>query len=86
MMEECMEVLTSQFTSNKNKNIFLVTVGERLFMFRFVHSPSVDEGEGLGEDPTVDYGSSQELVAAIWWLTVAVIYLMERPKSIYLLN
>lgn len=52
-------------------------------MFRFVHSLRVDEGEGLGGDPTLDYGSSQEFVAAIWWLTVAVIYLMGRPKSIY---
>lgn len=59
---------------------------KRQFMFRFVYSLSVDKREGLGEDPSVDYGCSQEFVAAIWWLTVPVIYLMERPKSVYLLN
>lgn len=36
-------------------------------MFRFVHSLSVNKGEGLGEDqdPSVDYSSSQEFLAAI---------------------
>lgn len=51
----------------KIKTYFLLTVVERQFMFRFVHSLSVDEREGIGEDPSVDYGSSQEFVAAIWW-------------------